>query len=431
MSDGAETSVHSTLGQKLELCREARNSEAADSALTGAKPALPPQDKQDLGEAAALAMLMPLPLNGMGVGYTCSSLARWMADERIEVTVVTSRNELALPSIKVIETLPRWARHVPYRWVRRYAGRKIEQDFLSCFEQCRLQRLAANLWPDASLGTIHELKRRGVTVFREQFNCHTATAKRILDQAYGRLGVEPTHTITAETVEAERRVLDAVDYVFCPSPLVRSSLLENGIPARKLLDTTYGWDPQRFAGPQRPLARAEGITALFVGTICVRKGAHLLLDYWQQSGIKGRLILAGEMEPIIKEKYGHLFGRDDIVVRDYSKDVGALYKSADIFLFPSLEEGSPLVIYEACGCGLPMVTSPMGAGSIVRHGCEGFIIDPYDAAGWCATLRRLAADAVLRRHMSSAAFERARLYSWEQVASARRQQIFDSLGATS
>ncbi|MBW7961850.1 glycosyltransferase family 4 protein [Bradyrhizobium sp. BR 10261] len=423
--------MHSTLGQKFELPREARNSEAADSALSRASPAPPPHDKHDLGDAAALGVLIPLPLNGMGVGYTCSSLARWMADERIEVTVVTSRNELALPSIKVIETLPRWARHLPYRWIRGYAGHRIEQDFLSCFEQRRLRKLAANLWPDASLGTIHELKRRGVTVFREQFNCHTATAKRILDQAYGRLGVEPAHKITAETVEGERRVLDAVDYVFCPSPLVRSSLLENGIPARKLLDTTYGWDPERFAGPQRPLAPAEGITALFVGAICVRKGAHLLLDYWQQSGIKGRLVLAGELEPIIKEKYGLLFGRDDIVVLDYSKDVGALYKSADMFLFPSLEEGSPLVIYEACGCGLPTVTSPMGAGRIVRHDCEGFVIDPYDAAGWCATLRKLAADAVLRRRMSNAAFERARLYSWEQVAAARRQLIFDALRATS
>lgn len=423
--------MHSTLGQKFELRRETRNSAAADSAPTGPDPALPPHDKQDLGETAALGVLIPLPLNGMGVGYTCSSLARWMADERLDVTVVTPRNELALPSIKVMETLPRWARHVPYRWSRGYARHRIEQDFLSCFEQCRSRKLAASLWPDASLATIHELKKRGVTVFREQFNCHTATAKRILDQAYGRLGVEPAHTISAETVEAERQVLDAVDYVLCPSPLVRSSLLENGVSSHKLLDATYGWDPNRFSRSQERLAPTQGITALFVGTICVRKGAHLLLDYWQQSGIKGRLVLAGEMEPIIKQKYGHLFGRDDLVVLDYSKDVGALYKSADMFLFPSLEEGSPLVIYEACGCGLPTVTSPMGAGRIVRDGCEGFVIDPYDAAGWCAALRKLAADVVLRRRMSSAAFERARLYSWEQVAAGRRQQIFGALGVIS
>jgi glycosyltransferase involved in cell wall biosynthesis len=364
----------------------------------------------------------------MGVGYTCSSLAQGMVDDRMEVTVVTPRNHLTLPSVGVIETLPRWARRVPYRWIRGYASHRIEQDFLSCFERHRSRRLAAYLWPDASLDTIRGLKRRGVTIFREQFNCHTATAKRILDEAYGRLGVEPGHPITAETVDAERGVLDAVDYVFCPSPLVRSSLLENGIPARKLLDATYGWDRERFRESRELLAPAEGITAIFVGTICVRKGAHLLLDYWLQSGIKGRLVLAGEMEPVIEKKYGHLFARGDIVLFKYSKDVGALYKSADMFLFPSLEEGSPLVIYEACGCGLPTITSPMGAGRIVRDNSEGFVIDSYDAAGWCTALRKLAEDADLRRRMSRAATERAQSYLWAQVASNRRRQILDILG---
>lgn len=388
--------------------------------------------KQDVSRSASIGVLIPLPLNKMGVGYTCGSLAEGMAGDGLDVTLVTPRNNRVLQSVEVIETLPRWARYVPYRWVRALATRKIERQFLSRFEERRSRRLAAAyLWPGASLETLRELKRREVTIFREQFNCHTATAKRILDEAYGRLGVAPGHAITPEIIDNERRVLEAVDYVFCPSPLVRSSLLENGVPSHKLLDATYGWDPERLSGSQERLAPTQGVTAIFVGTICVRKGAHLLLEYWVQSGIKGRLILAGEMEPVIREKYGHLFARDDVVLFDYCEDVGALYKSADMFLFPSLEEGSPLVIYEASGCGLPILTSPMGAGRIVRHKREGFVIDPYDAAGWYAALRKLTEDVGLRQRMSCAAADRARSYTWGQVASNRRRQILGVLGATS
>ena len=133
-------------------------------------------------------------------------------------------------------------------------------------------------------------------------------------------------------------------------------------------------------GSEKLLAPSEGITAVFVGGICVRKGAHLLLDYWAQSGVKGRLVMAGQLEPAIKEKCANLLSRDDVIVRDYIPNVGALYRSADVFAFPSLEEGGPQVTYEACGCGLPVITTPMGAGRIVRHDREGFVIDPYDRA---------------------------------------------------
>lgn len=375
----------------------------------------------------SLGVLMPLPLNGMGVGYTCSSLAKGMASEDFDVTIVTPRAQRALPPVQLIEVLPDWARYIPYRCVRRWVGRTIEGVFLSSIDDFQSKRSAAYLWPDASLKTIKELKRRGVTVFREQFNCHTGTAKRILDHAYERLGVEPAHGITAEKVDSETQVLEAVDHVFCPSPLVEASLLENGVPRSKFLDASYGWEPARLFGKRPLLEPSAGVTAVFVGAICVRKGAHLLLEYWAQSGVKGRLVLAGEMEPTIKEKCASLLARDDVIVLDYFKDVGALYQSADLFIFPSLEEGSPLVMYEACGAGLPVITTEMGAGRFVRDRQEGFVLDPYDAPRWVETIRSLAGDLTLRRTMSEAAAGRAEHFVWAEVASQRRQQIKECL----
>jgi glycosyltransferase involved in cell wall biosynthesis len=350
-----------------------------------------------------------------------------MADQEFRVTIVTSRSRWSLPSVEVIEVLPDWVRYMPYRWVKSRVNRGIEDAFLSSMNRPQSQKTAAYLWPGASAETLRELKRRGVTVFREQYNCHTATAKRILDQAYERLGVAPRHAITDETVDREKEILEAMDYIFCPNPLVGPSLLENGVPAIKFLETTYGWDPARLSGDHKRLHSQDGIVAIFVGIICVRKGAHLLLDYWARSGVKGRLVLAGKIEPVIKEKCSSLLARNDVTVLDYVDDIGSVYRSADIFVFPSLEEGGPQVTYEACGCGLPVVTTDMGAGRIVRHQREGFVLDPYDASGWIAAIRALAEDLELRRKMSATAAESAKRFVWPVVAGQRREQIMDCL----
>jgi hypothetical protein len=134
-------------------------------------------------------------------------------------------------------------------------------------DRFHVQKPAVYLWPDASSEMLREFKRRGITVFREQFNCHTGTAKRILDLAYERLGVAPQHGITDATIERERQILEAIDYVFCPNPLVESSMRENGVPPGKFLQTTYGWDPVRLSGSHKRLPSGDGITALFVGII--------------------------------------------------------------------------------------------------------------------------------------------------------------------
>jgi glycosyltransferase involved in cell wall biosynthesis len=54
-------------------------------------------------------------------------------------------------------------------------------------------------------------------------------------------------------------------------------------------------------------------------------------------------------------------------------DIVKYYQWADVFCFPSCFEGSASVTYEALACGLPVITT-VNAGSVVRHGIDGFII---------------------------------------------------------
>jgi glycosyltransferase involved in cell wall biosynthesis len=352
-----------------------------------------------------------------------------MASPDFEVTIVTPRARGAeIYPAQIAQALPHTSRVIPYDWVPGDREDIVEKLFESRFDTRVDGHHVAYIFPDASLSLLEELRQRNVPIIREMINCHRGTAKRILDEAYSHIGVAPRHAITEDSVRWERSALEFADFVFCPNKMVELSLLENGVPSSKLLESSYGWDPARFSRSQKRLSPIDGLTILFVGSISVRKGAHLLLEYWAKSGIRGRLVLAGDIEPIIKMRWSHLLAREDVQVLSYVRDVGSLYRSADVFVFPTLEEGGPQVTYEACGCGLPVITTPMGAGRVVRHDIEGFVLDPTDEEGWIAAARALADDANLRQEMGAAALTAAQSFRWPDVARRRRESIVQRLG---
>src|SRR5436309_15926178 len=65
------------------------------------------------------------------------------------------------------------------------------------------------------------------------------------------------------------------------------------------------------------------------------------------------------------------------------------YRWADVLLLPSVCEGSAMVSYEALSAGLPVLTTP-NAGSLVRHGLDGFVLAHDEVDGFVSALTHLA-----------------------------------------
>jgi len=297
-------------------------------------------------------------------------------------------------------------------------------------ERLLLQRIRTNTgahvvftFGNVSLEVSRKLHALGVTVVREKFNCARATARTILDRAYERLGEPPAHGLDDEFIAYENEGLKIADAIFCPSPQVTKSLRALGISPDRLIETSYGWTPARFSGARQKVDGYDGSTLLFVGYLCVRKGAHILLDAWQRAAIKGRLIIAGDIEPLIRRRYRHVLDRSDVVHFSYTDDVPALFKASDWFVFPSLEEGGPLVTYEAAGCGVPALVSPMGAGAFVRDQVDGIVIDDHDADVWAQAIASLPSRRDERRAMADSAAARALEFTWDKVGARRRQDL--------
>ena len=108
---------------------------------------------------------------------------------------------------------------------------------------------------------------------------------------------------------------------------------------------------------------------------------------------------------------------------NFVQDVGSLYRSADIFVFPTLEEGGPQVTYEAAGCGLPIITTPMGAARLVKNEVNGLIVGPAEVDGLAEAISRLATSRELRERLGHQAAIDAQRFTYEQVGIERASKL--------
>jgi glycosyltransferase involved in cell wall biosynthesis len=368
-----------------------------------------------------LNILFPMYCTGSGVSYTCLSLARAMEQAGAGVRLLMSAADAPLRQGCMHTAVPGWMKAAAYRIFP--SQRPIRRFTERLFVRQSSPGDLVYLWPGVSLQTYQQLKDIGCTIVMERINCHRKTARRALEEAYRRCGMSPAHGLTDSAIAEETSKLALTDFVFSPSPMVRASLQDAGVPGEKIIDSSYGWDPERHTVEEPIENRTEkhnGCTVLFVGRLCIRKGVHLLLDVWEKADIRGRLVLAGVVEKELAGLCAERLKRSNVVVPGFVRDVASLYAGADVFVFPSLEEGGPQVTYEAMACGLPVIVSPMGAGAVARDRQDGYVIDPYDEGGWIAALRELSRDAQQRRALSRSARQRAQEFIWERVG---RQRI--------
>lgn len=85
------------------------------------------------------------------------------------------------------------------------------------------------------------------------------------------------------------------------------------------------------------------------------------------------------------------------------------YDDADVFVLPSLSEGTPKVILEAMSRGLPVISTDVGAvGDLVDHERTGLLVSSHSAEALATALQRLICDTELRVRIAREGLEFAR-----------------------
>jgi glycosyltransferase involved in cell wall biosynthesis len=376
-------------------------------------------DGADIPGGINILTYCPRPYNGKGPPQSCVSIQQYLCGDGADARLVVPRSTKKMdPSIRLVQALPLYSRYLPWSRIAAPGRHATDRVFCRLLDKAPPFRTVAYFWPDVSTRVVEYARSKGILTVREMINSYRGTAKAILDAADVAAGLPTTHSITTDSVAQERAELQLYDGVFASNACVEASLLEAGVAQDHILPTAFGWSPARY-NFTRPDKDPAHLKVLFVGTLCVRKGVHHLLEAWTKSRIAGTLILAGgvdeSMRPIL-DRY-----RDDpsISVLPYVEDMSVLYSSADIFVFPSLEEGGPQVTYEAAGAGLPLITTPMGAGRIIEDGVNGILVQPGDVEALSSALVSLAQSPQLRVEMGRRARTDAARFSYSVVGRER------------
>jgi glycosyltransferase involved in cell wall biosynthesis len=289
-------------------------------------------------------------------------------------------------------------------------------------------------WLNSPILLVKQLRTKGVLVLREMINCTRLMRRRELRSAYALLGLPDLSAISDEDIAAERAELLAADAVFCPNEFVFESVVEYGVPVERCIRTSYGWGSERVTPRTNRLSAKTGVDFLFVGTGDVRKGLPWLLEAWEQAGVIGKLYLAGSIDTFVRTQYERILGRPDVVELGHVKDISKVYSAADVFCFPSWEEGGPMVTIEAMASGLPCIVSPMGSAGIIQNsGDGGIIVPPGDTDALSSAIRQLAASPSMRTEFGERAHKTALNYTWSAVGRKRLESLVrfrESLGSS-
>jgi len=94
-----------------------------------------------------------------------------------------------------------------------------------------------------------------------------------------------------------------------------------------------------------------------------------------------------------------------------------LFDTADVFVFPSFEEGFGFPVLEAMSHGLPVVASETS--SLPELGGDAAVyINPHDPGDIARKIIQVAEDDHLRKSMIERGLERARQFTWRRTAEA-------------
>ena len=261
--------------------------------------------------------------------------------------------------------------------------------------------------PVASVTTIHDLIQQVVPALRGGhlagfYNRMAAVAARratllLADSEHTRQTIQTHLKADQERVE---RIYLGVDACF-------SATVEEGERAR--IAQRYGID-----GPY----------IFYLGGLDWRKNVSFLIRSYAQAQVTTPLVITGEPRsskqasfPDLREVAQQAGVAEKIRFIGWvpEEDKPALYRSADLFIFPSLYEGFGLTPLEALACGTPVLCS--NATSLPEVvGDAALLFDPLDEEGLANLIQQTTHDQDLLTSLRLRGPAQAKRFTWRRTA---------------
>lgn len=227
----------------------------------------------------------------------------------------------------------------------------------------------------------------------------------------------------ATFITRQRAEWDAADTILCGSEYVREGIAACGGPNEKCHVVPYGVD-MRFSLSQK-IPHSGKLRVLTVGAIGLRKGSPYVLEAAHRLRGQVHFRMVGGVN-VLEGARRELAEAVELTGPVPRASILEHFAWADVFLLPSICEGSATVVYEALAAGLPVVCTP-NTGSVVRDGIEGFIVPIRDVDGIENALSRFIRQPELLREMGENARQRVGDFTLERY----RERLIQALGMKS
>lgn len=272
-------------------------------------------------------------------------------------------------------------------------------------------RLTQTGFEAAARRSVRRLRARPTVVYGH-FLYQAGRAAVLLGECLGVPSVVAVGEGTFWTVEpigfrrAREHFAAATGFVAVSSPIKRGLIQSLGVPERKIAVFANGVDRSHF----RPQAQADCRRALglplektlvaFVGAFDDLKGGRVLLEAARGLPNTGLLFIGDGPR--------RLDGPETVFVGKVPHTMVPQYLgAADMFVLPSLEEGSCNAVVEAMACGLPIITSRADYMEDLVDEETAILVDPRDPTAVRGALELLVKDKEKRKELGAAALLRS------------------------
>lgn len=182
-----------------------------------------------------------------------------------------------------------------------------------------------------------------------------------------------------------------------------------------------GVDPQRFAPPEKRTWAPPRL--LFVGRLVYQKGLDVLLEALAgvPETLPWHLTLVGDgpYRPTLEALAAQRGLKERLTFAGWHppERIPAFYREANLFVFPSRDEGMPNAVLEAMASGLPVLATRIAGNEELVAPEVGVLVPRDDPMALREALLRLLPDAALRQRLGVAARQRVmEHFTWEATA---------------
>jgi alpha-maltose-1-phosphate synthase len=369
--------------------------------------------------------------------WTCVS---WKRDSFLDKSLAFSnqlRRQLRRRSFP--EKLIPFVRTLPWRELGRQAADQLGWNWITNKEDgwfsidtvyrsldCRVaNRLSSRPMIDVVYGydggaleSFRVAKGNGIKRLYEHPIIYWRKVRQIQDEEAQR-SPEWASTLTALTDSEEKNrgkdeELALADIIIVPSMFAKESLA--GVPGLKTAIRvvpygTFTADVQ----PQR--SNVEKLRVLFVGALSQAKGLGYLLEaVTKLEGAIEFTLIGRRINPVVPVPA--LLDKYQWIPSLPHNEVLTEMSRHDVLVLPSLHEGFGLVITEAMGQGLVVITTPSTGGpDVISEDIDGFLVPIRSAIAIEEKLALLVRDRTRLRGMQEAAWRKAASFTWDSYRS--------------